>query len=127
VSNLREENLQKRLEVVRSSLSGKVSNKESAKKLGCGLSTFKRYNEKLTAKQKEKIRSYKIKGPWRSARKVRDDLKLSVHAQTVWRVLSNVNLMHSNPERFWRFVQRDFVRENFKVKDIQELNQKWNK
>lgn len=28
-------------------------------------------------------------------------------------------------ERFWRFVQRDFVRENLDVKSIEELNRRW--
>lgn len=29
-------------------------------------------------------------------------------------------------ERFWRFVQQDFVRENLSVKTMEELNRKWN-
>lgn len=30
-------------------------------------------------------------------------------------------------ERFWRFVQRDFVRENMNVETFEELNKRWNK
>ncbi|MBI5356745.1 transposase, partial [Candidatus Collierbacteria bacterium] len=30
-------------------------------------------------------------------------------------------------ERFWRFVQQDFVRENLNVNTLEELNQRWNR
>jgi len=253
---LNEERLKEMLDTVRLSLLGKIANKEACGILKVSARTFKRYkslfilkgvdglidkrggnNSKLTGKDREGIRSYKVKGPWRSARKVRDDLRLPVHPQTVWRILSQAGLMHANSERlkplirfvakypndlwqsdimgrirfphlddhsrfilssnwftrqnkqnvfyiwyaalrrwgipkgmlqdrgtqhkattrfgkadyqyyasllgirliwaykaqtkgkierFWRFVQRDFVRENFRVRSLQELNQKWN-
>ncbi|MFH1863796.1 MAG: DDE-type integrase/transposase/recombinase [bacterium] len=262
---MNEEKLKEKVDTVRLSLLGKITNKEACKILKVSTRTFKRCkslfilkgidglidkrggnNLKLTKKDREDIRHYKIRGPWRSARKVRDDLKLPVHPQTVWRILSLAGLMHANferlkplirfvakypndlwqsdimgrirfphlgicyliaslddhsrfilssnwftrqnkqnvfyiwyaalrrwgipkgmlqdrgtqykanarfgkadyqyyasllgirliwaykaqtkgkIERFWRFVQRDFVRENFRVSSLQELNQKWN-
>lgn len=115
---MKEEKLKEKVDTVRLSLPGRISNKEACKTLKVSARTFKRYkslfifkgvdglidkrggnNSKLTKKDREDIRNYKIKGPWRSARKVRDDLRLSVHPQTVWRILSQAGLMHANSER----------------------------
>lgn len=95
---LNEEKWFERVDLVRASLSGKIKIKDGARQLRCGVSTFKRYKalfirygaeglkdkrggnyRKLTPPQKEAIKGYKQKGPWRSARKVRDDLNLPVH------------------------------------------------
>jgi transposase len=64
---------------------------------------------------------YKVTGPKGEAdysaycRLLGIELKWAPRAQTKGKI-----------ERFWRFVQRDFVRENLTVESFEELNQHWN-
>lgn len=64
---------------------------------------------------------YKVTGPKGEAdysaycRLLGIELKWAPRAQTKGKI-----------ERFWRFVQRDFVRENLDVESIEELNRRWN-
>lgn len=65
---------------------------------------------------------YKVTGPKGEAdyssycRLLGIELKWAPRAQTKGKI-----------ERFWRFVQRDFVRENLAVESFEELNKQWNK
>lgn len=56
-------------------------------------------NRKLTSANKSLIRSLKSKGPWRSARHIRDMLNLSVTAKTIENDLKQAGLWHLNVER----------------------------
>jgi len=110
--------LQRRTEVIRNCLKGKLTSKQVAEKLGCSSRTVRRYKtrflkygpqglidkrssnyHKLTAQQTGKIKQLKQQGVWRSARWIRDSLKLPVHEHTVWQALSRAGLMHANAER----------------------------
>lgn len=96
---------QKKAAVVRKFLQRKISKKEAVGELRRGVRTVERYakrflergpeglvdrrggnNQKLTAKDRRELVRVKKEGPWRSARKVRDMLKLPAHESTVWRV-----------------------------------------
>lgn len=107
-----------RLTVIRKCLKGVFSVTAAAKELGCSQRTIKRYKQgflvsgsqglvdrrggnhrRLTAKQIIAIKNLKQTGSWRSCRFIRDKLKLRVHEQTVWRILTKAGLMRLNAER----------------------------
>lgn len=109
---------QRRLEIIKDCLKRKLNTSRAAQELGCTDRTIRNYqaaflkhgpqglidkrkgnNRRLTAVQIENIKKFKKEGSWRSCRHVRDELKLPVHEQTIWRVLSQAGLMHLNPGR----------------------------
>lgn len=66
-------------------------------------------HQKLTVQQVKNICQLKRQGSWRSARFIRDQLRLPVHPKTVWWVLAKNNLTHLNSRRLkplQRFVAR---------------------
>jgi putative transposase len=94
-----------RLEVVRGVLSCKITKAVAGEKLDVGRRSVNRYLKrflergpeglrdrrrsnyrKLTVEDEHRVVFCNLKGPHRSARFVRDKLKLRVHEQTVWRV-----------------------------------------
>jgi len=54
---------------------------------------------KLTDNQKKAILELKSKEAWRSARNIRDNLRLSVHKKTVWQILKKAGLGRQNLKR----------------------------
>lgn len=114
-NNTREDN---KLSVIQRWITGSLSVATAAKELGCSQRTVKRYRKRfllsgpqglvdhrggnnrcLTAIQITETKRLKESGPWRSCRFIKDYLKLPVHEQTIWRVLTNAGLMHLNAER----------------------------
>lgn len=96
--------------VIEAVLKEKLSKKEAVKRLGVSGRTIRRYldkaiwlgveslketrtghNLKLTVSQKAEVRNTKKEGPWRSARWIRDKLRLPVHEVSVWRTLGDLN------------------------------------
>lgn len=103
-----------KVEVIQQVLKGIITRKAAAAILGCSLRSIRRYMSQLVAGGPEalvdhrhsnfyrlnpsqivQIRHLKQIGSWRSARWIRDHLNLSVHQQTVWRVLGNLNRLNS--------------------------------
>ena len=89
--------------LVKAFVEGKLSKTRAAELLGCTSRTVGTYAKKyvkegvnglvdhrhsnhfkLSQQQKENIIDLKKKDRWRSARNIRDQLKLSVHKKTVW-------------------------------------------
>lgn len=101
-----------------SCINGKRSKKETAKLLDCTIRTVNTYikkyhslgeiglidhrsgnNHKLNQQQIKGILNLKKKDRWRSARNIRDHLKLSVNKKTVWLVLKKAGLNKENLKR----------------------------
>lgn len=118
-----------RLYVIQNLISKKLDEGEAANKLNVSTRTIRRYkqaflehgpdglkdhrsgnNRKINSKQKRDIFNLKKQGPWRSARFIRDKLRLSVHERTVWGILAKNDLTHLNTKRL-KPLQR-FVADN---------------
>jgi transposase InsO family protein len=96
----------------------KLSKERTAELLGCSTRTVEVYaksylkdgvkglidhrrsnNFRLTKAQKQIIIDLKTKDRWRSARNIRDYLKLRVHRKTVWEILKQAGLNRENLKR----------------------------
>lgn len=126
VSQERTSDVQTHLEIIQELVAGKLKQAEVAEKLGVAKRTVRRYkakfirqgaeglkdhrtgnNRKLTSRDKLSICQLKKEGSWRSARFIRDKLKLPIHEKTVWQVLAENELTHLNAKRlkpYQRFV-----------------------
>lgn len=108
-------------------------------------------NYKLTLEQKDAVIVLKKNDRWRSGRNVRDKLKLPVHRKTINNIFQKEGLSKENKkrvkaiirfeaespndlwqtdimgkiERFWGFVQDDFVPEVINAKTVEEVNGAW--
>lgn len=110
--------IEQREEVLLAFIHGEISKQQAADLLDCTKRTIENYrtayrkqgkeglkdhrhsnNHKLTEEQKQKIIAVKQKDRWRSARNIRDRLRLSVHAEQVRRILSVNGLMKENITR----------------------------
>lgn len=99
-------------------VNGKIGKERTAELLGCTQRTVGNYavkyikygtkglvdhrksnNHKLNAVQRQIIVDLKNKETWRSARNIRDHLKLSVNKKTVWKILKNAGLNRQNLKR----------------------------
>lgn len=104
--------------IIQSVLLGKLSKKEAKEQLGVCKRTVNRYCSraikygiaslrdrrhsnytKLKTQDKEAIKEAKRKGPWRSARFIKDKLSLKVDPKTVENVLKKADLWHLNSQR----------------------------
>jgi transposase len=104
--------------LVKAFIKGSLSKQRTAQLLGCSLKTVERYREsysqkgiaglvdhrhsnhfKLSQRQKKSIIDLKKQDRWRSARNIRDYLKLNVHKKTVWQVLKQAGLNRENIKR----------------------------
>jgi len=56
-------------------------------------------NHKLNREQRKTVVDLKGKDRWRSARNIRDHLKLSVNKKTVWKILKEAGLTRENTKR----------------------------
>lgn len=109
---------EKRVCLIKDLLKGRVSRQGVADELGITIRTVERYvnsfmekgpqgltdrrrsnNRKLTLRDERSIVKLKKEGPWRSARKIRDMLKLGIHPSTVWRVEVKYGVQHLNYKR----------------------------
>ena len=109
---------QQKVSIIQQLLKGKLVLKNASLKLRVTGKTVRNYRQsflkagpeglrdhrhsnyrKLTANQKQQIREMKQQGPWRSARFIRDHLKLPVHHYTVQREIVKAGLSHENPDR----------------------------
>lgn len=107
-----------RVGIIQDLFKNQVTCRQAVDLLHCSLRTIQRYrrmliehgpdglrdkraghNFRLTPAQKQALKQYKQAGPWRSARKIRDDLKLPVDAVTVWRHLKAAGLNRVNVDR----------------------------
>lgn len=107
-----------REQVIVSLIKQELNSDEAAKLLGCTKRTISNYlrlyliygvkglvdhrksnHYKLTEEEREKIVALKISARWRSPRNIRDNLDLSVHATTVWRILEKEGLTKENLKR----------------------------
>lgn len=110
--------IDKRVEVVKNLVSGEIRVFDAAGLLGVGRRTIERYrvnfltsgeeglrdkrhsnNIKLTSDQKKRIILLKEKDAWRSARNIRDALKLSVTEHQVERIIKDAGLARQNLKR----------------------------
>lgn len=108
---------EEKVSITQQFLEGKLSKPEAASKLGRTVRTIERYavrllsegpeglndhhhsnHQKLTLRNEKEIVRAKKEGPWRSARKIRDQLNLKVHPMTVWRVEVKHGVNHLNYE-----------------------------
>ena len=108
----------KRLDVVKALLSGEIDIKRAAGLLACSKRSIERYRKafleygekglkdhrhsnyhKLSEKQKEALVSLKQNNRWRSARNIRDELKLPVSEHQVERILVSKGLGRENLKR----------------------------
>lgn len=108
----------KREEILLAFLNGEITKMQAAALLGCVSRTIERYRKayrargitglidhrssnyrKLTEEDKQSIIAMKQQNPWRSARNIRDELQLSIHAEQVRRVLAGAHLMKQNVEQ----------------------------
>ena len=104
--------------LVNAYVGGKISKERTAELLGCTPRTVENYsilyikygvnglldhrhsnNHKLSDKQTQTAIDLKRKDSWRSARNIRDELKLSVHKKTVWHILKKAGLNKQNLKR----------------------------
>ena len=104
--------------LVNAYVGGKISKERTAELLGCTSRTVENYsilyikyganglldhrhsnNHKLSDKQTQTAIELKRKDSWRSARNIRDELKLSVHKKTVWHILKKAGLNKQNLKR----------------------------
>lgn len=109
---------EKRISLIKDLLKERISKQEAAGELRTTIRTVERYvsrflekgpeglidcrggnNRKLTPRDERSIVRLKKEGPWRSARKIRDMLRLGVHQTTVWRVEVKYGVQHLNYER----------------------------
>lgn len=110
--------VEKRLDVVKALLSGKINIPKATNLLSCSRRSIERYRKafvqkgevglkdhrhsnyrKLSEKQKEDIIALKRKDRWRSARNIRDELKLSLSEHQVQRILVAKGLGRENLKR----------------------------
>lgn len=99
-------------------VNGKLSKGRTAELLGCTQRTVGNYtvsyikygtsglidkrhsnNHKLNKEQRRIIIKLKTEESWRSARNIRDHLKLSVHKKTIWEILHKEGLTRLNLKR----------------------------
>lgn len=104
--------------LVNAYVNGKLSKARTAELLGCTprsvgnyANNFIKYgtkglvdhrksnNHRLSEGEKKKIIELKDKERWRSARNIRDHLKLPVHKKTVWEILKGAGLTRQNLKR----------------------------
>ena len=104
--------------LVNAFVNGKISKERTAELLGCtkrtvgnyarsylkfgvdGLRDHRHSNHfRLTDDQKKTIINLKKEDTWRSARNIRDELRLSVHKKTVWQLLRAEGLTKQNLKR----------------------------
>ncbi len=104
--------------LIKAYVNGKLSKGRTAELLGCTHRTVGNYavsyikygasglvdhrhsnNHKLTHNQRTSIIAIKNQDNWRSARNIRDHLKLSVHKKTVWKILQKEGLTRLNVKR----------------------------
>lgn len=121
--------IENREEVLLAFLNGEIDKQKSADLLGCTTRTIENYrrayrkqgkeglidhrhsnNHKLTEEDRAGIKRLKEKDRWRSARNVRDELKLTVHEEQVRRIIVAVGLGRQNLKRV-KAIQR-FEAEN---------------
>jgi hypothetical protein len=110
--------IEKREEILLAFINGEITKQQGAALLGCVPRTMERYRRtyrqrgkdglvdhrhsnyhKLTQEDAHAIVTMKTRDPWRSARNIRDELCLSVHAEQVRRILADAGLMKQNVER----------------------------
>lgn len=110
--------IDKRQEVILAFLAGEISKAKAAELLGCtvrtidnhrdayrksgkdGLADHRRSNNyKLSVEQKARIIMFKERDRWRSARNIRDKLKLSVSEHQVQRIIVKAGLSKQNIKR----------------------------
>jgi transposase len=110
--------IEDRQTVILSFLAGEITKLKAAEVLGCTTRTIENYRIaykakglegikdhrksnyfKLSSKQKEKIIQLKKKDRWRSARNIRDHLKLSVSEQHIQRLIVAAGLSRENLKR----------------------------
>lgn len=110
--------INERERIIKSFVAGEINKKTGASLLGCGIRTIENYrkaflekglaglidhrksnNYKLTSEEREKVVTLKKKDRWRSARNIRDELKLSVSEITVGNVLRSFSLTRENNKR----------------------------
>lgn len=110
--------LVKRAEVVQAYLHNEISKQIAASLLRCSTRTMERYikafivygqagltdkrhsnNHKLSDRQKDAIITCKKADRWRSARNIRDHLKLPVSEVAVWKILKKEGLTRENTKR----------------------------
>ena len=99
-------------------VNGKLGKERTAELLGCTPRTVGNYavryikygtsglvdhrhsnNHKLNREQRKTVVDLKGKDRWRSARNIRDHLKLSVNKKTVWKILKEAGLTRENTKR----------------------------
>lgn len=104
--------------LVNAYVEGKISKERTAELLGCTPRTVENYsvlylksgtrglidhrhsnNHKLSDSQVQTAVDLKKRNSWRSARNIRDELKLSVHKKTVWYLLQKAGLNKQNLKR----------------------------
>lgn len=104
--------------LVNAYVNGKLGKERTAELLGCTSRTVGNYansfikygvnglvdnrhsnNHKLSRDQKQTIVELKSKDRWRSARNIRDHLKLSVNKKTVWKIIQKAGLNRQNLKR----------------------------
>lgn len=104
--------------LVNAYVNGKLSKERTAELLGCTPRTVGNYavryikygtsglvdhrhsnNHKLNREQRKTIVDLKEKDRWRSARNIRDHLRLSVNKKTVWKILKEAGLTRENTKR----------------------------
>jgi len=114
VSNIKRP-IAERESLVKACIKGELSKKQTARLFGCTFRTVNTYikqyrqsgaqglidnrtsnNHKLNPQQIRDIIKLKTNDRWRSARNIRDYLKLSVHKKTVWLVLKKAKLNKEN-------------------------------
>lgn len=117
VSNIKRP-IAERENLVKAYVDGKLSKTRTAELLGCTSRTVENYSQgyvnngvkglvdhrhsnsgKLNQRQRQGIIDLKKEDRWRSARNIRDHLKLSVHKKTVWQVLKKAGLNRENIKR----------------------------
>ncbi len=110
--------IERKLETVAKYLRHEITVKKACEILQCDPRTFFNYriqflelgvdglkdhrggnNKKLTDSDKQIIIALKDKDRWRSARNIRDNLKLTIHKETVRRILKTAGLVKVNIER----------------------------
>lgn len=110
--------VEKRLDVIKGLLSGEINISKATNLLSCSRRSIERYRkafvqrgeaglkdhrhsnyQKLSEKQKEDIVALKRNDRWRSARNIRDELKLSVSEHQVQRILVAKGLGKENLKR----------------------------
>ena len=110
--------IEQREEVLLAFLNGEISKKRAAELLTCTTRTIENYrrmyrnkgkdglrdhrhsnHRKITEQEKQIVTALKEKDRWRSARNVRDALRLSVHRTTVARIFKKAGLVRENTKR----------------------------